>query len=551
MLRFALTLAFLAPSAGAWAQDLAPQTAAQQEAGAPVIYGRDTLFLIHTRLGPFSPQDRAAAVAQRLAQIAEERRGDSVRVIVEDGTSQIAVGGVIVTSVTDADAARAGIGRDSLAAERARIIARALERSSLLAVLKTVALGLLFTLIATVVLVVILKVLNRAFPALYAKLESWRGTRIPALRIQRLELLSASRMTDALITAARTLRVVVVAILLFYYVPLVFRFFPWTENFGSALLGYAVAPIRQVGRAVLGYIPNLFYIAVIVAVTHYLLKFIRLLFDGLERGTIRFSGFYEEWARPTYNIVRFLVLAFALVVIFPYLPGAGSDAFKGVSVFVGILVSLGSAGAISNVIAGVVITYMRPFKVGDRVRIADTEGDVIERTLLVTRVRTPKNVDISIPNAMVLGSHITNYSSTAKEGGVILHTSVTIGYDAPWQKVHELLLSAAARTEGVLKEPAPFVLQTALNDFYVTYELNVYNESPNKMQRIYSDLHRHIQDTFNEAGVEIMSPHYSALRDGNQTTIPESYLPKEYQAPAFRLFSLDAGTHRGAPGGAP
>jgi small-conductance mechanosensitive channel len=342
-------------------------------------------------------------------------------------------------------------------------------------------------------------------------------------------------------------RVAIVVILLFYYVPLVFSFFPWTQNFASTLFSYVVAPVKQVWDALIGYIPNLFYIAVIVAVIYYLLKFVRLFFDGIARGTLQFRGFHTEWADPTYKIARFLVLVFALILIFPYLPGSSSAAFRGVSVFLGVLLSFGSAGAIGNVIAGVVITYMRPFRVGDRVKISDTTGDVIERTLLVTRVRTIKQVDITIPNAMVLASHIINYSSTAKEGGVILHTGISISYDVPWKQVHQLLIDAANRTGGLMKEPAPFVFQTSLDDFYVSYELNVYTETPASMARIYSELHQHIQDTFNEAGVEIMSPHYGAMRDGNQVAIPTDYLPKTYEAPAFRIFPLGGSRVVGGP----
>ncbi|HQF43903.1 MAG TPA: mechanosensitive ion channel, partial [Ignavibacteriaceae bacterium] len=176
---------------------------------------------------------------------------------------------------------------------------------------------------------------------------------------------------------------------------------------------------------------------------------------------------------------------------------------------------------------------------GEKVKIADTMGEVVDKTLLVTRIRTNKNVDITIPNAMVLGSHIINYSSSAKDKGLILHTTVTIGYDVPWRKIHELLISAANETEFILKEPKPFVEQTSLDDFSVSYELNAYTHNSGSMGGIYSQLHSKIQDKFNEAGVEIMSPHYNAVRDGNQTTIPQDYLPKEYQAPPFKFLGID------------
>ena len=504
--------------------DSVPTAPAPQ--GAPVVLRRDTLFYITTRLGPFSAAERARAVNARLAGLAADptHAADSVSITIDADAASILVGDLIITTVTHLDAEAAGFSRDSLATIRAEAIRQALATTSLWAIIRTVLIGLGFTLLATVAVVIAVKLLNRFFPAVYAKFGNWRGTVIPSIRIQRLVLLSSDRATDVLIAGAQITRVVLIALLIFWYVPLVLNFFPWTEPYADRFFDWILIPLRQVGNAALSYIPNIFYIAVIVAVTHYLLRFIRLFFEGLHTGKLAFPGFYDEWAHPTFKIVRFLVLAFALVVIFPYLPGSGSDAFKGVSVFFGILLSLGSAGAIGNVIAGVVITYMRPFQLGDRVKIADTVGDVIERDLLVTRVRTPKHVEVTVPNAMVLGSHIINYSAAADEGGVILHTGVTIGYDTPWRQVHELLLAAVDATEGLLKEPKPFVHQTALDDFYVAYEVNAYTEQPNQMARIYSHLHQNIQDAFQEAGVQITSPHYE--RDPAPPKIPPVYVPK-------------------------
>ncbi|MGO9482818.1 MAG: mechanosensitive ion channel family protein, partial [Candidatus Kryptoniota bacterium] len=308
------------------------------------------------------------------------------------------------------------------------------------------------------------------------------------------------------------------------------------QTWAATLIGYVVNPLINVFISVVKYLPHLFFIMVIVYVTRYAIKFVKLIFDEMEKETFKLPGFYREWAVPTYKIVRFLMIAFAAVIIFPYLPGSSSPVFQGISVFLGVLFSLGSTSAIGNIVAGTVITYMRPFKVGDRVKIADTVGDVVEKTLLVTRVRTIKNVDVTVPNAMVLGSHIINFSSSASERGLILHTGVTIGYDAPWVKVHELLIEAAGATEHILKDPKPFVYQTSLDDSYVSYELNAYTDQPNIMAGTYSELHQNIQDKFNEAGVEILSPHYSAIRDGNGMKIPDTYLPKTYSPPAFRIF---------------
>jgi small-conductance mechanosensitive channel len=366
------------------------------------------------------------------------------------------------------------------------------------------------------------------------------------LRIQRLELLSAAQATEIVLFGARVLRVVVIVLLVYIFLPSVFSFFPWTRGLAATLFNWTLGPLGRAWAAFVRYLPNLFTIAVLVVVFYYILKFIRLLFTGLRRGALTLPGFYRDWAMPTYKIIRFMVIVFAAIVIFPYLPGSQTPAFRGISIFLGVLISFGSSSAIANVVAGVVMTYMRPFQIGDRVKISDTIGDVVEKTLLVTRIRTTKNVDITVPKAMVRSSHHINYSSTEKEGGVILHTGVTIGYDVPWRQVHELLQAAAAETADIMEDPKPFVLQTSLDDFYVSYELNAYTAKPNAMAKIYSDLHQHIQDQFNGAGVEIMSPHYRAARDGNVVAIPPESRPADYKPPAFRVEQVDGGA---TPGG--
>jgi small-conductance mechanosensitive channel len=274
-------------------------------------------------------------------------------------------------------------------------------------------------------------------------------------------------------------------------------------------------------------------------ITTYLIKVNQYFFGELRDEKLTIRGFYPDWAEPTAKLVRVLILAASAIVAFPYLPGSDSPAFKGISVFLGVLLSLGSTSAVAHGVAGTILTYMRAFQTGDFVRIGGDVGEVIEKTLLVTRVRTQKNEVITIPNGTVLGGVVVNYSAEAHKRGVIFHTIVTIGYSAPWRQVHELLISAALATEDVLHDPSPFVLQTALNDFYVSYELNAYTDKPTNMQNIYSVLHQNIQDRFNEAGVEINSPHYASLRDGNETTIPQSYWPRDYKVPAFQVSQIN------------
>jgi small-conductance mechanosensitive channel len=505
--------------------------------GAPVVVGTDTLFFVQERVLSFSPEDRARAVSERIRNIAKNAliSLETITAVNGETTTDIVAGDLMIISVTDRDARMAGRPRQELASDYAQRIRSALAEQRKTYSLRSILVGAGLFLLATAVLVTAIWLLRVLFTRFSGKVASWEGTRIQPLKIQKLEILSANRIIFVLMKLMRALQIAAVLLLFYFYIPLALDFFPWTRGVASVLYGYMISPVTAVVQSFITFIPNLVFIAVIVVILRYVIKGIRFFFSALASGAISLPGFYQDWAIPTYKIVRFLVIAFGVVVIFPYLPGAKSPAFQGVSIFLGVLFSLGSTSAVANMVAGVILTYMRPFKMGDRVKIADAVGDVVEKTLLVTRLTTIKNVEITIPNAMVLGSHIINYSSSAKDLGLVLHTTVTIGYDAPWRKVHELLINAAQATEGALKEPAPYVLQTALDDFYVHYELNCYTNEPNMMAKTYSELHRNIQDRFNEAGVEIMSPHYSSLRDGNKATIPDEHLPKSYRAPVFRF----------------
>ncbi len=549
----ALALALAVPTPGrAQVDTVQAQRPAAQEPGAqqepaaqpgperaPVVLRGRTLFYVQERVLSFTPEDRARTIAERLERIYKDPLSSVEPVSIEEGetSSDLLIGDRIVMSVTDRDARAAGRPRQELATELATLIDTTLQELHRQYSLTSLLLGAGYTALTLIALALIFFIFGKLFPKLYAKLDSWRDTRIPSLKIQRLTLATSSRLTDLLIWLAKAARVAATIVVLYFSLPLILGFFPWTRGYAAIIYRFIGTPLGAVARGFVAYLPNLFFIAVIILVTYYLIKFTKLIFNEIGKGTIALPGFYKGWARPTFKIVRFLIIAFTAIAIFPYLPGAGSDAFKGVSLFLGVLFSLGSTGAIANIVAGVVLTYTRAFDIGDRVKISDTVGDVTERTLLATYVRTTKNVDITVPNAMVLGSHIINYSTSARTG-LILHTGVTIGYDVPWKQVHELLLAAARDTENVEEEPAPFVLQTSLDDFYVSYELNAYTDKPQMMAKIYSELHQNIQDKFNEAGVEIMSPHFSAVRDGHQINIPQDYLPKDYAAPAFRLNPL-------------
>lgn len=499
------------------------------------------LIELHYGIGSFSSQNRADAILVRVQKLANNRLFDTSTISVKeiDVATEIYAGEDVLISITEHDAQALNVSRSDLAASTAHSIRRAIERDRESKSPRELLVSSAYAGIATIALVLLLFLFARFFPKAATAIQASRGSRIKSLRIRSLEVLTADRIVAILLWLVHAVRVSLTVILLYIYIPLVLSFFPWTANFAPKLLGFILNPVKKIGHIFYDFLPNLFFIIVALIITKYVLRFVQIFFLEIEKGTLNFQGFYQEWAEPTYKLVRFLILAFALIIIFPYLPGSGSPAFQGVSVFLGILFSLGSSSAIANVVAGVVLTYMRPFRLGDRVKIADTMGDVVEKTLLITRIRTIKNADITIPNSMVLGSHIINYSSTAKLTGLILHTTVTIGYDVPWKTVHSLLLRAALKTTGVKEKPAPFVLQTSLDDFYVSYEINAYTDEPNKMALMYSMLHQNIQDAFNEAQVEIMSPHYTSLRDGNDLTIPAQERKSSRPATAFRFEAIN------------
>lgn len=512
-------------------------------APAPVVLEGKTLFTIKETVLSATPEERAGGVNERLAKLVMNRafRSDSIQVVDDEFASTLVAGGTVLLRVFDRDAAAEGVTRQALAARYADIVHTAIEEHNLAFRFRSLLFGIIYAIIATGLLVLILLLYHSLFPKLYARIRDWSGSKIRSVHIGSLELLHAAQIVRLLLALARWFRILTTALLVYAWLLYVLSLFPWTHGIAAAVIGYILDPLKAFGAAVIASLPDLFVLAVVVFITRYVIKFARFFFGAIEKGQVVLPGFYADWASSTYKIVRFFILAFAFTVAFPYIPGSRSEAFKGVTIFLGILFSLGSSSAVSNVMGGLSITYMRAYKVGDRVRIGDTVGDVIDKSLLVTHIRTIKNEDITIPNAMIMNTHVVNYSARAKEEGLILHTSVTIGYDAPWRTVHELLIEAARKTACILLEPKPFVLQTALNDFYVTYELNAYTDEPREMANTYSSLHRNIQDTFNEAGVEIMSPHYAQLRDGNKTAIPDAYLPPGYVSRSHRVVQVPEG----------
>ncbi|MEO6135114.1 MAG: mechanosensitive ion channel domain-containing protein [Ginsengibacter sp.] len=497
----------------------------------------DTLFYIYNRSGSFTAEERAGAINERIKKLADNYRfsPDSIDLIHTETTIDLRVKDYILMSVSDNDALWNNTTRDELAENYRKIIGNEVlkykDETSFKSLVKEIALALLVILIV----VLVIKYIGKLFRLARLKIRLQKGKLIKGIRIKNYTLLDTTREVNLFIKISNVLKWLLIILAIYIALPILFGIFPWTKNFADVLLGYILTPVKKIADAFWDFLPNLITIIIIVFVFRYVNKVIHYLKEEIKNEQLKIPGFFPDWANPTYQIVRVLIFAFMIIVIYPYLPGSGSRVFQGVSVFLGFLFTFGSAGSLSNIISGLILTYMRLFKIGDRVKIGDVVGDVIEKSLLVTRIRTIKNEIISIPNSTVMNSHTINYSSDSSNLGLILNTTVTIGYDVPWKKMYEALIEAALRTEYVLTDPKPFVLQTGLEDFYVSYQINAYIREANKQADIYSMLYQNIQDVCNEKGIEIMSPHYKASRDGNSTTIPAEYLPHDYTAPSFNI----------------
>ncbi|GBF55980.1 hypothetical protein N0824_03866 [Microcystis sp. 0824] len=509
----------------------------------PVMLDNQELFTIRQGIGSFSAQERAKSITDRIEKIADDDALSpedlTIKIDPEDKNPSIILGDTVIATITSKDAKLQAVSQEVLA-ERAlakikAAIVRYRQERQPDNLFKDATLTVSATLATVLIFWVIIFISSRVFPQIQRLITSL----VPGVVFQNFEIISSQTIGIFSLRVLQFIRTLIILTILYFYLTFVLRLFPWTRKFGDGFLQYFFSALEVVSQEIAKYLPSIFIILIIVFITHYLLRAIKPFFTGLERENLVINGFYPDWAKPTYNLLSLLIIALAIVIAFPYLPGFNSPAFQGVSVFLGVLFSLGSTSAIANVVGGIILIYTRSFQLGDKISIGDVIGDVIEKGLLVTRIRTPANRIITIPNSSLLNTNVINFSVSQREfkQPLILQTTVTLGYDLPWRKVHATLKEAALATEFIVSEPAPFVLQTSLDDFYVSYQLNAYTDHPSKMVYIYSELHQNIQDKCNEVGIEIMSPHYKALRDGNHSTIPENYLPEDYQSPAFGIQS--------------
>jgi small-conductance mechanosensitive channel len=476
---------------------------------APVQFDGRVLFRLAPTPG-HSADERARLVANRIQKLAHDLAVPpvAVRVIERADSSDVVAGLGLLVKVIARDAEIAGTGRIQLAERMASEIRRAIVRYRGERSPERLWKGAGFAAIATVLFALGIALVLWAGNRCDAWVTRRLSKRIPSVKVQSYQILRAEQVWGLLRAIVKFAGLLALLTVSYLYLQFVLGLFPWTRPIAERLLQYLLDPLVLVSRAVVAEIPSMILIVLIVLITRYGLKAARSFFAAIERGSITFSGFDQDWAMPTYRIMRFAVVAFAVVIAYPYVPGSESAAFKGMSIFLGIILSLGSTSVISNIIAGHTMTYRRAYKVGDRIRIQDTVGDVVEMHLLVTHLRTLKNEIVAVPNSLIMNSQVVNYTALAREHGLILHRTIGIGYDVPWRQVEAILLEAASRTPDLLKDPPPFVLQLGFGEFCINYELNVYCADERAMPALYTALDRNIVDVFNEYGVQIMTPAY-------------------------------------------
>ncbi len=476
-------------------------------------------------------QRRADLIADRIVGLARDRsfKVENVAVVVsEEGAVALMGGDVRVMMLTGADAALEGVSTHELAMVVQMRIREAIEVYRSARTREALLSSAWKTLAATVVLALSLALVFTLWRRLDTRVTEAVHRRMQALKVKSLKLVRLEDVGQVVRTTLRTLRTLLAAVFVFLYLQFVLGLFPGTRWIHQRLADWVLGPLETMGDAVLNAIPNLIFLVILIFVMRWVVKLVRLFFEAVERETLTLANFDPDWAQPTFKIVRLALIGFGLVVAYPYIPGSSSAAFKGISLFAGLVFSLGSSSIVSNIIAGYTMTYRRAYRVGDRVRIGDITGEVTAIRLQVTSIRTPKNEEVIIPNSLVTGSEVTNYSVYARAQGLILHTTVGIGYETPWRQVEAMLLMAAERTEGLRRDPPPFVLQRQLGDFCVTYEINAYTDQAHNILGQYTALHRHILDVFNEYNVQIMTPAYEGDPDRPKVVPKEQW----YSVPA-------------------
>jgi small-conductance mechanosensitive channel len=517
-----------------------PTPTSETAAAFPVTLNDRTLFTLTAGTSAISAQQRASIATQELENIAKDASipVGAIKWVDLDTRALIVAADpdtdeqILIVALTQNDAEATGKSLQTLAADYLGIIQTEITQYRQQHGLKARFLRLAGVLLATLGLALLFHLMHRLFSALKRRIERWRQLESEPITLPLLKLWSKDTLLSFLLRIIRIFRWIFLLIGLYLYFLVLSFLFPATQQLSQAAFTRSYEFIYFIWQSFVEFLPRLLLIALIIVVAYVLIQINKRFFKAVRKGTISIPGFYTEWALPTARLIAFFIVAIAATIIVPYLPGYNSLAFRSISVFLGALLTFGGASSVSNLISGLFISYSRAFGLGDLIQIDDIVGLVHNLNLLTTQIRTFDGEIVTVPNSVLLTKNIVNYSVILRELGTPLtvRTTITLGYNIPWRKVYTVLTEAALATQHILQDPAPYVLQTNLNDFYVSYKLMAFTKNPGKAPWIYSELYENIQDKCAEAGIEIMSPHYAALRDGNSITIPGSYLPKEYES---------------------
>lgn len=482
--------------------------------GRPIVFEKDTLYYLYTSYGPYDIDTRVKYIENKLKELYNDPSfaADSIKIKPNGDYLSVMYNEKIITRVTMVDALWENSSQTELAQRYANVIKNTIVKYKEQNSLKSILIRLAELLLVLFIAFVLVWAINRLFNFLKKITLNSEHRSLTGIRIRNYEFIKKRGIVKALVKLLAILRIIFLLFLLITIIPLIFDIFPSTQYLSKIIVQWISEPIKNVGIAIIGYLPHLFYIVIIVVITRYVLKILRFFALEIERGILKIKGFHPEWAHTTYVLARMMLWVLALVIMFPHLPGSDSDAFKGISVFLGVLISLGSSSAISNAIAGIVISYMRPFQVGDWIKSGEIIGAVIEKNALVTRLKTINNEDITIPNSAILSGATMNFTSIGKEIGLALNVQVKVRYDYSDNLVEELLIEAALKTNGISPKPHPYIFQMSLNELNAIYELNAYTFHPENMYFIKSDLTKNIQSTFRQANVEIFSTQYVEIK---------------------------------------
>ncbi|NOD95721.1 mechanosensitive ion channel [Ruegeria sp. HKCCD6228] len=488
-----------------------PEAEETESFKAPVIVDGDMLFFLRGSSALPAPE-RAESVQNKIIEVAEASESPTVDITFEetDLGIRIRADGEIVSIVTVADAELDQMELDVLGFLHGQAIEEAIlsyrsnrtDQARVSGAIEAAGWTSGFVVFVLVILWLHRRIRRRTLKLVKRYLKDVETATAKSVQAEAIAALIRYGLNFALL--------VIFFLGFYYYLSFVLLAFAETRYFAQLLLTYLTEPVLLIFKGILSYIPNLIMLSLIAWVTLYIIKGMRVFFDAVEAGSFEMGDFEKHWVNPTFNIARVIVILIALVFAVPYIPGSDSAAFQGLTILVGAMLSLGANSVVSNMLAGLFVIYRRSTSIGDRIQIGEHIGDVVQIKLMETHLKSIKNELISIPNAQLMNSDVVNFSKKTDGSGLLLHTTVGIGYEEPPEKVEAMLIEAANRTKGIKAKPEPFVLWTALADYAINYQINGYTTRGSIIPKIRSDLHRNIVAVFNENKVQIMTPSYMA-----------------------------------------